>query len=259
MLFPGISRCYSLEPPGVITWNLQVLLPGNPPSHPPLLQVALISWSVGQSRLYSPYATPDAADLTAAHAAMFYSPPVCVRPLASVISSDGPGGMDCSVPAHLSPPRDKTRRRTRHSCPRFPPIDKLNISIFRVSVLVSAMSVNHGGGSVLRPQGGGPGEPAYRQPHGAEQPLHPGGSREQLLSLWHGSESTGGGGSASAPAPGRGWRPGRCPFIFIAGENTRSPARSPPRLRGGGANVRIWSCGSAVSYSLTRVSRGVVD
>lgn len=32
-------------------------------------------------------------------------------------------------------------------------------------------------------QGGGFGEPAHRQPHGPEQPLHPSRSREQLLSL----------------------------------------------------------------------------
>lgn len=39
-------------------------------------------------------------------------------------------------------------------------------------------------------QGGGSGEPADRQPHGPEQPLHPGGSREQLLSPRRGPEST---------------------------------------------------------------------
>lgn len=32
-------------------------------------------------------------------------------------------------------------------------------------------------------QGGGFGEPAHRQPHGPEQPLHPSRSRKQLLSL----------------------------------------------------------------------------
>lgn len=65
------------------------------------------------------------------------------------------------------------------------------------------------------PQGGGFGESTYGQPHGPEQPLHPGRSREQLLSLTHRSEST-----ENASVLGcKGLRPGKCAFsdsCFVA-------------------------------------------
>lgn len=65
----------------------------------------------------------------------------------------------------------------------------LYVYVCEVSPVLSLMfaclfGVPDGDSFWFRPlQGGGAGEPTHRQPHSPEQPLHPGRSREQLLSL----------------------------------------------------------------------------
>lgn len=133
---------------------------------------------------------------------LFTASLVCLLLLASVISSDGTGGMDCNIPAHLSTPRDRIWRRT-HSCPDLTDVAFLHF-LFHAKLTASfalLLPANHptlirklnismcrcvsDGVFVCLLQGGGFGESTYRPPHGPEQPLHPGGSREQLLSLSH--------------------------------------------------------------------------
>lgn len=68
-------------------------------------------------------------------------------------------------------------------------IRKLNMWIFQVNIFTFLVCEDEGVFVCLL-QGGGFGESTYGQPHGPEQPLHPGGSWEQLLSLTRRSEST---------------------------------------------------------------------
>lgn len=49
---------------------------------------------------------PEAASLCPHHHVLFTAGRAWVLLLPSVISSDGTGGMDCNIPAHLSTPRD---------------------------------------------------------------------------------------------------------------------------------------------------------
>lgn len=68
-------------------------------------------------------------------------------------------------------------------------IRKLNMWIFHLNTFTILVSEDEGVFVCLL-QGGGFGESTYGQPHSPEQPLHPGGSWEQLLSLTHRSENT---------------------------------------------------------------------